>query len=59
MTERRLKEYTVIIGGLPHTLRLDKEAAERYGDAATLNDGRKSGAKAAAPLNKAREADGR
>jgi hypothetical protein len=30
-----LKEYTVIIGGVEHTLQLSDEDAKRYGDAAT------------------------
>lgn len=47
-----LQEYIVDIGGLPHTLLLDKAAAERYGEAA-----KKVTAKAAAPANKARAAD--
>jgi hypothetical protein len=59
MAERRLKEYTVMIGGLPHTLRLDKETADRYGAAATPAEPRKAAAKSATPLNKAREADSR
>lgn len=30
-----LKEYTVVIGGVEHTLQLSDEDAQRYGDAAT------------------------
>jgi len=36
MAKATLKEYTVEIGGIKHTLQLAEEDAERYGDAATL-----------------------
>lgn len=50
-----LTEYTVHLGGLPHTLLLDKENAKRLG----LTDSDRAGAdtKAATPANKARTAD--
>ena len=56
-----LHEYTVELGGIPHTLLLDHEHAKRmgltgahrkHGDTDTKTD-----TKAAAPANKARSAD--
>lgn len=47
MTDAR-KETTVVIGGVEHTLLLDSEDADRYGDA-----------KAQAPQNKSRAASGK
>lgn len=50
------KEYAVVIGGVPHTLLLDADGAERYGVS-----GQKAEApevkQAPAPKNKARSAD--
>lgn len=42
------KPYTVVLGGLPHTLLLSPEAAARYGDQAVEVK------QAEAPANKAR-----
>lgn len=42
-----LEEYTVVINGLEHTMQLDAETAERYGEAAT-----KVSTKAKTPANK-------
>lgn len=44
-------EYTVDIGGVPHTLLLDEETADRYGDRAVRVKQSKT------PENKARSAE--
>lgn len=50
------KEYAVVIGGVPHTLLLDADGAERYGVSGQKAE--ETGAKQApAPKNKARSAD--
>jgi len=42
-----MREYEVIINGMPHTLQLDEEGAKRYPDAKLV-----STKQAAAPANK-------
>jgi hypothetical protein len=49
MADEELSEYTVMINGVEHTMMLDKESADRYGD-----DASKVGGKAKTPTNKAR-----
>lgn len=51
--EATLQVYEIMIGGLPHSVQLDKETAERWGLTAT------KAKQAAAPANKARSADGK
>ncbi len=46
-----LKEYTVNIGGVEHTMQLSEEDAKRYGDAA------KAASKSSTPSNKSRTAE--
>lgn len=47
-----MKEYTVTIGGIDHTVQLSDEDAKRYGDAAKVKQADK-------PANKARSAQGK
>ena len=47
-----LKEYTVTIGGVEHTLQLSDEDAQRYGDAATPAKSSTASNKSATASNK-------
>lgn len=55
MTDER-KEYDVTIGGIVHSMLLDKQDAERYGDKAVQRK-EPEAKEAPAPKNKARSAD--
>jgi hypothetical protein len=46
-----MDEYTVTINGIEHSMLLDKEDAERYGDDAKKSS---TAAKASTPANKSR-----
>ena len=50
MAER--KEYVVDIGGIPHTILLTDEDAERYGDKATPVKAKQPANKSRKPANK-------
>ena len=47
-----LKEYTVTIGGVEHTMQLSDEDAKRYGDAATAAKSSTASNKSATASNK-------
>jgi hypothetical protein len=46
MAGQKLEQYTVTINGIEHTMQLDPDDAERYGDAAV------KASKSAQPANK-------